>query len=83
MARSIVKATEAKLTASAEVKAEKTTFNMSLRDMPVAVRDKFKRMKNEGKITGSMNDYMRRAFMEQLKRDDVQLLWPKKIAQIY
>ena len=50
---------------------EKTTFDMSLRNMPKALREKFKRLKAEGKTTGSMNDYMRRAFMEQLKRDDI------------
>ncbi len=47
------------------------TFNMSLRDMPKRARSQFKRMKMEGKITGSMNDYMRRAFILQLERDDV------------
>lgn len=47
------------------------TFSMSLREMPKRARSQFKRMKVEGKITGSMNDYMRRAFMNQLERDDV------------
>tara|TARA_B110000003_G_C16511139_1_gene481270 strand:- start:42 stop:257 length:216 start_codon:yes stop_codon:yes gene_type:complete len=70
MARSIKKVTEPKLSATHEKTAEKTTFNMSLRDMPVAARERFKQMKMEGKITGSMNDYMRRAFIEMLKRDD-------------
>lgn len=69
MAREIkLVGSEAKLT---ELSADKTTFSMSLRAVPVAARDKFKRLKDEGKITGSMNDYLRRAFIEQLKRDDV------------
>lgn len=46
-------------------------FSMSLREMPKRARSQFKRMKNEGKITGSMNDYMRRAFIYQLDRDDM------------
>lgn len=62
----------AKLNTAATPAAEgKTTFDMSLRNMPKALREKFKRLKAEGKTTGSMNDYMRRAFMEQLKRDDI------------
>lgn len=58
-------------TATTQSVEEKTTFDMSLRNMPKALRDKFKRLKAEGKTTGSMNDYMRRAFMDQLKRDDI------------
>ncbi|RZP88970.1 hypothetical protein [Vibrio vulnificus] len=50
---------------------EDGVFSMSLRDMPVRARNKFKRLKKEGKITGSMNEYMRRAFMSQLDRDDM------------
>ncbi|WP_367971727.1 hypothetical protein RJD38_22175 (plasmid) [Vibrio scophthalmi] len=71
--RSIGKTEEAKLSTveTASVAEEKTTFDMSLRNMPKALREKFKRLKYEGKVTGSMNDYMRRAFMEQLKRDDI------------
>ncbi len=71
--RSIGKTEEAKLSTveTASASEEKTTFDMSLRNMPKALREKFKRLKSEGKVTGSMNDYMRRAFMEQLKRDDI------------
>ena len=46
-------------------------FSMSLRLMPKAARAKFKRLKTEGKVTGSMNDYMRTAFLEKLNRDDI------------
>lgn len=45
-------------------------FSMSLRLMPKAAREKFKRLKREGKVTGSMNDYMRTAFLEKLNKDD-------------
>lgn len=69
MAREIKRvSSDAKLTESI---SGNTTFSMSLRSMPVSARDKFKRLKAEGKITGSMNDYLRRAFIEQLKRDDI------------
>lgn len=61
----------AKLNTASTPAEGKTTFDMSLRNMPKALREKFKRLKAEGKTTGSMNDYMRRAFMEQLKRDDI------------
>lgn len=71
MARSIKLNEYAKLTTEVSGTEEKTTFDMSLRNMPKALREKFKRLKAEGKITGSMNDYMRRSFMEQLKRDDI------------
>jgi hypothetical protein len=71
MARNIKLNEEAKLTTASAPTEEKTTFDMSLRNMPKALREKFKRLKTEGKVTGSMNDYMRRAFMEQLKRDDI------------
>lgn len=50
---------------------ENGVFSMSLRDMPIRARNQFKRLKKEGKITGSMNDYMRKAFMEKLERDEL------------
>lgn len=69
MARSISTAQEAKLVSGTG--AEKTTFSMSLRDMPIAARDKFKRLKEEGKVTGSFNNYLRQAVIEKLKQDDI------------
>ena len=59
------------LTTTKEDEADFGTFSMSLRDMPKRARAQFKRLKNEGKVTGSMNDYMRRAFILQLERDDM------------
>lgn len=69
MARSITTGTDSKLMASEA--EEKTTFSMSLRDMPIAARDKFKRLKKEGKVTGSFNNYLRQAVIERLKKDDI------------
>nr|AKN36213.1 hypothetical protein [Vibrio splendidus] len=71
MARAIKVNESAKLSTDVLDTGGKVTFDMSLRKMPKALREKFKRLKAEGKVTGSMNDYMRRAFMEQLKRDDI------------
>lgn len=51
--------------------SDKTTFSMSLRDMPIAARDKFKRLKEEGKVTGSFNNYLRQAVLDKLKQDDI------------
>ena len=63
--------TPALTTTTKEDEADFGTFSMSLRDMPKRARTHFKRLKKEGKITGSMNDYMRRAFILQLERDDM------------
>ena len=63
--------TPALTTTTKEDEADFGTFSMSLRDMPKRARTQFKRLKNEGKVTGSMNDYMRRAFILQLERDDM------------
>jgi len=70
MARDITKATESNLN-TALVTPEKTTFNMSLPNMPIACRDKFKKLKAEGKVTGSFNAYLRQAVIDKLKIDDI------------
>jgi|GEM_PF-2774587 len=69
--RSIVneQTSEAKLNVNT-MEMDHATFNMSLRKMPVALRKRFKKLKSEGKVIGSMNDYMKRAFLDALKRDD-------------
>jgi hypothetical protein len=53
------------------VTTEKQFFNMTLKDMPVASRTKFKRLKAEGKVTGSFNAYLRQAVIDKLNKDDV------------
>lgn len=50
---------------------EKTTFNMSLPNMPIACRDKFKKLKAEGKVSGSFNAYLRQSVIDKLKIDDI------------
>jgi len=68
VARDIKQGTTAKVETS---KSEKVTFNMSLTNMPIACRDKFKRLKDEGKVSGSFNAYLRQAVIDKLKRDDI------------
>lgn len=72
MSRSINYAVEDKnkplLKATSEAK---TTFSMSLTHMPIVLRTKFKRLKTEGKITGSFNAYLRQAVIDKLKIDDI------------
>lgn len=70
MARDITKASTAAVETALNT-PEKTTFNMSLPNMPIACRDKFKRLKAEGKVTGSFNAYLRQAVIDKLKIDDV------------
>ena len=70
MARDITKGSTASIE-SALITPEKTTFNMSLPNMPIACRDKFKRLKAEGKVSGSFNAYLRQAVIDKLKIDDI------------
>ncbi|EJB0234191.1 hypothetical protein [Vibrio parahaemolyticus] len=49
---------------------EPEQFNMTLRKIPTSARDKFKEMKDGGKVSGSMNSYIINAFIRQLQRDD-------------
>ena len=49
---------------------QKEIFNMSLRSVPCFLRDRFNKLKSEGKITGSMNAYIKNAWLEQLKKDE-------------
>lgn len=50
---------------------EKTTFNMTLTNVPISCRNKFKKLKIEGKVSGSFNAYLRQAVIDKLKIDDV------------
>ena len=50
---------------------EKTTFNMTLTSVPISCRNKFKKLKTEGKVSGSFNAYLRQAVIDKLKIDDV------------
>lgn len=68
--RDITNTTESKVE-TALTTPEKTMFNMSLPNMPVACRDKFKRLKVEGKVSGSFNAYLRQAVIDKLKIDDI------------
>jgi hypothetical protein len=70
MARTIGTVNQASLESSM-VTTEKQFFNMTLKDMPVASRTKFKRLKAEGKVTGSFNAYLRQAVIDKLNKDDV------------
>jgi hypothetical protein len=74
MARSITKVNDSESileTTKAPEDAAKATYNMTLNNVPVMLRDKFKRLKNEGKITGSFNAYIRQAIIDRLKADDI------------
>lgn len=70
MARSINTVNQSSLESSMTT-PEKTTFNMTLKDMPVALRTKFKKLKEEGKVSGSFNAYLRQATIDKLKIDDI------------
>lgn len=70
MARTIKETTDSKVETALNT-PEKTTFNMSLPNMPIACRTKFKRLKAEGKVSGSFNAYLRQAVIDKLKIDDV------------
>lgn len=70
MARSITITTDSKVE-TALTTPEKTTFSMSLPNMPVAIRTKFKKLKVEGKVAGSFNAYLRQAVIDKLKQDDI------------
>lgn len=50
---------------------KKTTFNMTLTNVPVSLRDKFKKLKADGKVAGSFNAYMRQAVIDKLRNDDI------------
>jgi hypothetical protein len=50
--------------------ADADVFNMTLRKIPVSARDKFKDMKEAGKVSGSMNSYIINALIRQLQKDD-------------
>lgn len=70
MARDITATTQSKVETVLHT-PEKTTFNMTLTSMPIACRDKFKRLKAEGKVSGSFNAYLRQAVIDKLKLDDI------------
>lgn len=70
MARDITTTTQSKVETVLHT-PEKTTFNMTLTNMPIACRDKFKRLKIEGKVSGSFNAYLRQAVIDKLKIDDI------------
>jgi len=70
MARDITATTQSKVETALHT-PEKTTFNMTLASMPIACRDKFKRLKVEGKVSGSFNAYLRQAVIDKLKVDDI------------
>jgi len=70
VARDITATTQSKVETALQT-PEKTTFNMTLTSMPIACRDKFKRLKIEGKVSGSFNAYLRQAVIDKLKFDDI------------
>lgn len=49
---------------------EPDVFNMTLRKIPATAREKFKELKESGKVSGSMNSYIINAFIRQLQKDD-------------
>jgi len=70
VARDITATTQSKVETALHTPG-KTTFNMTLTSMPIACRDKFKRLKVEGKVSGSFNAYLRQAVIDKLKVDDI------------
>lgn len=73
MARAIGanKENESALATKGEAETAKVTYNMTLNNVPTMLRDKFKRLKDEGKISGSFNAYIRQAIIDKLKKDDI------------
>lgn len=47
-----------------------STFDYGVKKIPKLAKDKFNKLKSEGKATGSMNAYIIRALMTQLRIDE-------------
>jgi hypothetical protein len=55
--------------APAIIKEEtKEVFNTGLRDVPVRLRERFKALKVEGKVTGSLNSFLINTALERLNQ---------------
>lgn len=46
-------------------------FNMTLRNVHVKSRDKYKKLKSDGKVACSFNAYIKQAVIDKLKLDDI------------
>ena len=53
-----------------EQKQDSELFNMTLRGIPTSTREKFKELKGQGKVSGSMNSYIINSLIKQLQRDE-------------
>ncbi|MGF1903639.1 hypothetical protein [Aliivibrio salmonicida] len=53
-----------------ETSTSTSTFDYGVKKIPKLAKDKFNKLKSEGKVTGSMNAYIVRALMTQLRIDE-------------